>query len=84
MFVPWEKMAAGHLGIKMCRRGEEKKRLCIASNATQVAVGKEFQARDQVLNKVHTLKQIFRMLSFYESDWPTISQNLQKKGIKLG
>ena len=67
MFVPWEKLTAGHLRTKFFRRGVDKKRRRLAVNAAWIATGTEFRAHDRILENVDMFRCIGQMLYFDES-----------------
>ena len=62
MFITWEAMVAGHLGTTMCKIGVKRNHHHLSATAFQVAAGTEFQAEDQVLEKLDTLNYLGRML----------------------
>ena len=84
MLIPRGEMVTGHLRTVMRKKGAEQKRCHLAATATRVEVGTEFQARDQVLEKVETLRYLDRMLPLNNSNWTMVDRNLQRAQGKLG
>ena len=84
MFITWEEMVAGHLGTTMCKSGGKRNQHHLSATTVQVAVGTEFQAEDQVLEKLDTFNYLVRMLSFDDRNLPIATRNLHKDWSKWG
>ena len=75
-------MVAGHLGTTMCKSGGKRNHHHLYATAFQVALGTEFQAEDQVLEKLDTFNYMGRMLSFDNRDWSVVECNLHNDYIE--
>ena len=84
MFINQDAMAAEHLGTTICKSGVKRNHHHIAATAAQITAGTDFQAQDQVLEKLDTFNYLDMMLSFYDRDWPVVNWNLHKYWIKWG
>ena len=62
MIIPQETLEEEYLSTEICRRGSEQKRHRIGVNDVQVAAGTLFYARNQIVEKVDTLKYLGRIL----------------------
>ena len=56
----------------------------LSVTAVQVAAGTEFQAEDQVLEKLDIFNYLGRMLYFDDRDLPVSTRNLHKDWSKWG
>ena len=84
MFINWEEMVSGHLGTTMCKSGGKLNYHHLSATAVQVAAGTEFQAEDQVLEKLDTFNYLGRILSFDDRDLPVVTWDLHKNWSKWG
>ena len=75
---------AGHLGTTMCKSGGNRNHHHLSDTAVQVAVDTEFQAEDQVLEKLDTFNYLGRMLYFDDKDLPVVTWNLHKDWSRWG
>ena len=75
---------AGHLGTTMCKSKGNRNQHHLSATAFQVAVDTEFQAEDQVLEKLDTFNYLGRMLYFDDRDLPMVTRNLHKDWSRWG
>ena len=75
---------AGQLGTTMCKSGGKRNHRHLSDTAFQVALGTEFQAEDQVLEKLDTFNYLGRMLSFDDIELPVVECNRHKDWSKWG
>ena len=84
MFLTQDAMAEGHIGTTMCKSGVNRNHHHIYDTVSQVTAGTEFQAQDQVLEKLDAFNYLVRMLSFDYRYWPVVVWNFRKYLVKWG
>ena len=84
MFILQEALAAGHIGVIMCKRGSDWKCPRLAAAATWEADVKYFRTQGRVIERVETFKYPTRLLLSDNSGWPEVTRKLSKACWKWG
>jgi Reverse transcriptase (RNA-dependent DNA polymerase) len=78
LHVPHTQLNNRHYNTELCRKGMRRRANRAAERAAFEACGVTFTLNNELLEKVDTFRYLGRLLSYTNSDWPTIYHNLKK------
>ena len=81
ILVLWRSLNGSHKRTSQCKKGVERKRLCLAEEEERAATSRAFSAYGRTLDILMFFKYLVIVSSAVGDDWPTVIQNLTKTWV---